>query len=427
MSKLVKIKLYIRNLLTKPLVRGSLWLLLGKGMRLVLQAAYFVIITRVLGVENYGAFIGTTALVALVSPFVGIGMDMLLLKNVAIDKSLFKEYWGNALLMITVTGLIFISLLATVSPIFLPKSISPLLILIIAVSDLIFGSIQGLAEISFQSVDRLTVSAQISIFNMFAKVLAALSLITFFTQPNVIDWAYLYLASSASTALLCVLLVHRSIGGPKLALARIRPELAEGMYFSISSSAYTIYCDIDKTMLARLSTLQATGIYAAAYRLIDVAFIPVSSILSAAYVSFFRKGKDGIGAALKFSKPLLGISAGYGIAIGIGLFFLAPLVPIILGNEYANVSEALRWLAPIPLLRAIQHFAADILSGTGFQGLRSSIQMAIAVFNVAINFWLIPLYSWRGAAWSSLISDGLLMLILWSIVYYLDKQQRAIG
>jgi hypothetical protein len=27
---------------------------------------------------------------------------------------------------------------------------------------------------------------------------------------------------------------------------------------------------------------------------------------------------------------------------------------------------------------------------------------------VLVNFWLIPAYSWRGAAWSSIASDGLL-------------------
>ena len=39
-------------------------------------------------------------------------------------------------------------------------------------------------------------------------------------------------------------------------------------------------------MLARLGTLEATGIYGAAYRLIDVSFAPVASLLTAAYAVF---------------------------------------------------------------------------------------------------------------------------------------------
>jgi O-antigen/teichoic acid export membrane protein len=416
---------HIDQLLKQPIVRGTLWLLVGRGMRLVLQAAYFVIIARTLGVENYGAFVSTTALVAIVAPFIGLGIDTLLLKNVAKNRDLLREYWGNALWMVFVTGLGLMGLLALISPYLLPRSISPLLIFLVAVSDLIFGSITNIAERAFQAVDRLNMSAQISISIMFMKVVAAISLMSFFHKPDPLEWVCLYLVSSVMSALLAAILVHRAFGSPKLALARIMPELAEGVYFSISNSAYTIYNDIDKTMLARLSTLEATGIYAAAYRLIDVAFIPVISIAGAAYAEFFRKGKDGISATLTFAKPLVFITSGYSIFAGIGLLLLSPIVPHILGDEYINVVQALRWLAPIPLFRAMQHFGGDILSGTGFQGLRSSLEVIVAIFNISINLWLIPLYSWQGAAWSSLASDGLLMVMLWSMVAFLYQKQNS--
>jgi O-antigen/teichoic acid export membrane protein len=304
----------IDRLLQQRIVRDTLWLLVGKGMRLVLQAAYFVIIARTLGVANYGAFVGTTALVAIVSPFVGVGIDTLLLKNVAKDRHLFGEYWGNALWMVLVTGIGLMCLLAIVGPIALP-SISPLLIGLVAVSDLIFGSITNIAIRAFQAVDRLNISAQINIAVMFVKVLAASSLMYFFAKPNPLEWAWLYLASSIIAACFAAILVHRLLGSPQLALGRIIPELKEGFYFSISTSAYTVYNDIDKTMLARLSTLEATGIYAAAYRLIDVAFIPVISIAGAAYADFFRKGRDGVAATVAFAKPLVLVTSSYSLPL----------------------------------------------------------------------------------------------------------------
>lgn len=424
MRHLNHFKIWIDRLLQKPLVRGSLWLLLGKGLRVVLQATYFVMIARTLGVKNYGAFVGTTALVGIVAPFVGLGLDTLLLKNVAKNRGLFREHWGNTLLMIFVSGLGFIGVLVIAYPIILPRSISPLLIFLVAVSDLIFGSITLASERSFLAVDRPNISAQINIFVMFGKVLAALSLASFFSQPNTLDWVYLYLFSSFVAALLAISLVQTLLGTPKLALARIKDEVAEGIYFSISTSAYTIYNDIDKTMLARFATLQATGIYAAAYRLIDVAFIPVISIAGAAYAEFFRKGKDGVAATVAFAKPLVAITSLYSVVAGIGLFVLSPIVPQILGDEYINVVAALRWLAPIPLFRSMQHFGGDVLSGTGFQIFRSCAEVFVAVFNIAINLYLIPLYSWQGAAWASLASDGLLMIMLWSLVAFQYHKQN---
>jgi O-antigen/teichoic acid export membrane protein len=425
MRYLQQIQNYINRIMQRPLVRGAAWLLIGRGLSLVLQAAYFVIVARTLGVAKYGEFVGIVALTAIVAPFVGLGMEILLIKNVAKNRSLFAAYWGNSLLIILVTGVGFMSLLVLLAPLLLPRSISVWAILLVAVSDLIFSSITNTAARAFQAVDRLNISAQIGIFVMFTKVLAAIALLKFFPDPNGLEWVYLYSASSMVSALLAVTLVTRWLGSPRLELVRVKSELAEGISFSFSNSAYTIYNDIDKTLLARLSTLAATGIYAAAYRLIDVAFIPVTSICGAAYAEFFRKGKDGIGAALTFAKPLVSISAAYSLVAGLVLLSLAPIVPTILGDEYQPVVDALRWLAPIPLFRAMQHFGGDILSGSGFQSWRSVMETSIAGFNIAINLWLIPLYSWKGAAWASLASDGLLAILFWMAVAFFYQKQKS--
>ena len=66
-----------------------------------------------------------------------------------------------------------------------------------------------------------------------------------------------------------------------------------------------------------------------------------------------------------------------------------------------ELPEVVKILALILPLRAIHSIFADALTGAGFQRLRSLIQVGVAVFNVALNFWVISRYSWRGAAWSS--------------------------
>ena len=92
-----------------------------------------------------------------------------------------------------------------------------------------------------------------------------------------------------------------------------------------------------------------------------------------------------------------------------------------------NAVGAIRWLSLIPFFRSVHYFAADALTGAGHQGLRSAVQVFVALFNVLLNFWLIPAYSWRGAAWSSLASDGLLMVLLWVAVWHLARKADAEG
>jgi O-antigen/teichoic acid export membrane protein len=409
------------------LFKNTLLMLYGNGARLVLQAGYFIVIARALGPEQYGAFVGATSLISIVSPFASLGAGNLLIKNVSRDRALFDKYWGNALFMILSSGTILIILIILIAPIFLPKSIPLILISIAAITDLIFYRILDISGQAFQSVSWLSKTAQLSILPSITRVIAALALIGFIKAPNALLWSYLYLISTAVSALAGIYLVQRFLGTPKLSLDRIRHEIVEGFYFSLGLSAQTIYNDIDKTMLASLSSLGSTGIYAAAYRLIDVAFVPIRSLLGASYAKFFQHGVSGIQGSIILAKKLTPLAGLYGIASGLALFYCAPVVELVFGSEYAGAVEALRWLAPIIFLKGMHYFAADTLTGGGFQGLRSVMQVLIAATNVILNLWLIPQYSWRGAAWSSLVSDGLLALGLWSCVFYLYRRQLSVS
>src|ERR1700691_4802350 len=80
--------------------RNTVWLLFGQGLRLVIQALYFVEIARSLGARNYGTFVGVVALVGIAFPFGDLGSGNLLVKNVSRDKSLFAIYWGRALVTV---------------------------------------------------------------------------------------------------------------------------------------------------------------------------------------------------------------------------------------------------------------------------------------------------------------------------------------
>jgi O-antigen/teichoic acid export membrane protein len=112
----------------------------------------------------------------------------------------------------------------------------------------------------------------------------------------------------------------------------------------------------------------------------------------------------------------------YAVAICAVLLISANLVPRILGPEYTPAAEALRWLALLPVFKSLHYFLSDTLTGSGYQAVRTSLQAGVAVFNVLINLWLIPSYSWRGAAWSSVASDGLLLCGVAVAVFILSRR-----
>ena len=397
---------------------------LGFGLRLIVQAAYFIVIARALGVEGYGAFVSVAALVNILAPFASLGSGQLLIKNAARSAELFATYWGNALALTLLSGSALVGAVLWLSHYVLQSSISPLLVLSIAIADLLFARMLDIAGHAFQAFDRLGWTAQLQVLLSLLRFGAAVSLIVLTPSPTPTEWGLLYLLSTAVSASVGIVLVHRKLGSPELDIARVTSELREGFYFSVSLSASSIYNDIDKTMLARLYTLEAAGLYAAAYRLIDVSVTPLRSLLYASFARFFQRGAAGIVGSFNFAKRLLPLAGAYGLFTGAALYLTAPLLPYLLGDEYQDAVEALRWLALLPFLRAMHYFVADALMGAGFQGLRTGVQVIVGLFNVLINFVLIPMYSWRGAVWASIASDTLLLLGLCVILWYILRKER---
>src|SRR5580692_524212 len=81
------------------LARNASWMFLGQGMSFVVQAAYFILLARLLGSQQYGIFVGAFALVSIVSQY----------------RSKFGEYWGNVILTTFSVGFLVIILLKVFS------------------------------------------------------------------------------------------------------------------------------------------------------------------------------------------------------------------------------------------------------------------------------------------------------------------------
>ena len=399
------------------LTQNTLWMLVGQIARNVIQAIYFILVAQALQPAGYGAFVAALAMVMIAAPFASLGAGAVLVKNVARDATTLPVYWGNALVIVAISGLALLVLILGAAHVLLPSSIPLALVLALGVAELLFARTVDLCAQVFQAFQQLKWTSAIQLSLSSWRLLSIAVLYAILHTPTPLQWSLGYLAATAAATATSGLLVHLRHGRPRLVIDRARMELREGAYFSIGLSAQSIYNDIDKTMLSRLSTLATAGIYGAAYRIIDVSFSPVSALLSASYARFFQHGAQGLPGTVRLARKLLPPAAAYGVAAGVALILVAPLVPLVLGTRYALIAPMIIWLAPMPLLRACHYFLADALTGAGHQRSRSVLQLVVAGVNVMLNLWLIPIYSWRGAAWTSVGCDSLLAIgLLWAVV-----------
>ena len=419
-------KRYWQRLQASSIAKNTLWMLGGNGLKLVIQAVYFILIARSLEPAEYGGFIAVVAIAAIVSPFVGLGTSNLIVRNVARDPESFPQSWGNGLLITVCSGLAALVLvLSCVS--LLPAGIHWKVLLLVSAADLLFGRIVDFCGFAFSAVNRFAATAQLNMWISLSRLIGLGILVSFVHHPSITSWSLVYLAATVTTAAGALGWGVLTLAKPKLQIRAIWPELKEGSFFSVGLSAQTIYNDIDKTMLAKLGDLPATGIYGAAYRIIDVSLVPLRSILSAANPGFFRAGHlGGIRETRRYMSRLLPKALGYAALATAGLFLFAPVVPHVLGKEYVQSISALRWLAILPLIKTVHSFFADALTGAGHQRLRTMIQIAVALFNILINLWIIPAYSWLGAAWSSIASDAALLCLLGAAIAALSRTRHEL-
>jgi O-antigen/teichoic acid export membrane protein len=408
------------------LVQNTLWIGFGQVLRVVLQAGYFVLIARALGARQYGAYVAVLAVTAIAAPFASVGSGNLLVKHVAREPQSFARHWGKALTLTLLSGTVLLVLVSTVGRLWLPASIPAELVLAVAAADLLMTRLVDIGGQAYQANQRLSRTALLQVLPTPIRLLSATILIMLTPTPTAVQIGVIYLLSAFIGAGIAVVLVNRELGRPEIRMRDLLHELREGAFFSVSLSAQSANADIDKAMLARLGTLEATGTYGAAYRLLDVAFLPVRSVLAATYARFFQHGVQGVRATARYGRRLLSVGVWYGFGTAAALYLLAPILPLILGREYEQTVPAVRWLALLPLLKTIHYFGADALTGAGYQGIRTLILAGIASLNVVLNLWLIPLYSWRGAAMATILCDGSLGVLVWGTLWYLVKSRPTL-
>ncbi|KKD36511.1 MAG: oligosaccharide flippase family protein [Limnoraphis robusta] len=424
MNFLTQLKYKLIETFQKTLVRDTLWLLISKIFGVLIQATSFILVARSLGAENFGMFVGVSALGAIVLPFAVLGSGDILIQSVSRDRSRFSEYWGKTLATVFVSSLFITTFLVLIAKLFLLRSVPTLVLILILTADILGVTLTfHVTAKAFMAVNMIKQSALVRMMLAVSKFIAALIMAKYFSNPDIFIWSSLYFLSTLIAAFTSVLFVCKLLGKPKFPSLKFTTDLGQGLYFAISESASTINANIDKTMLVSLSTAEAAGLYAAAYRIIDVGSVPIYSILGATYAKFFQHGLSGIKGSLDFAKRLLPVIVLYGIVAAIGFWVLAPFVPDILGEEYENAVGALRWLAPVPFYLGVQYMAADALTGAGFQRSRSIVQVSAAILNVGLNIILIPIYSWQGATWATLSSETFKLILLWILVLSIYKKE----
>jgi O-antigen/teichoic acid export membrane protein len=403
------------------LVRNAAWLFAGQGLSLVVQGFYFIVLARLLGTTQYGLLAGAIALVSIVSQYSALGSGLLFMRYVSADHSRFGVYWGNILISVFLLGTLLVVGIR-LSGRWLVGAASVPLLFPIAISDCLFQGLSSCAGQVFQTFERMKFSAALNLLNNVSRCILAVGMFVILGRASALQWAIGTLAVSSLSACVAFAIVTRFFGLPSFSPSLLIRHSGEGFVYAISGSTTMVYNDIDKVVLSHFGMNRANGIYSMAYRVVNIGTMPIASLVGAAFPRFFREGVKGIAATVPLARALLRRTAVLGIGISLAMFVCAPLIPHLVGKSFMEAVSALRWLCLIPFFRCFNLSAGDALAGAGHQKSRLVCQSIAAIGNLLLNLYLVPRYSWHGAAWASLATDGSLGAMNWLALIYLSKR-----
>ncbi|BAO43523.1 oligosaccharide flippase family protein [Thiolapillus brandeum] len=405
------------------------WLQLfaGMGLRVVAQALVFVIVARVLGVDAYGALVTTTALAMMLAGFSGFGTQILLVRDVAKSHQNFPFAYGYALTAIVAGFPLLFILYLGFGWVVLPQGIPVDVVLLVGVTELLFTPLSILGASCYQAHERMGRAARMilvpAVFRLVSAVLLLAGAACCLAADLLRQWVLYNALASLVAAVYIYWHVARELeGAVRLPLSVVFSRIKEGIPFSFRGLAERLYVDMDKVMVGRMVNLETAGFYAAGYRIVDMSFLPLYSLLNAASPELFRAGTEGVQTAWRYALSILGLPLVYAVVAGTLLFACAPLMPILLGQEFSDASHVLRGLAGLPVIVVFRLFLQYTLGSSGYQRGVVGVFFIGSMSNIILNLLLIPYWGWRGAVMSTYLSEFVFAL---GLVLFLRRRILA--
>lgn len=168
----------------------------------------------------------------------------------------------------------------------------------------------------------------------------------------------------------------------------------------------------DRFMLASLEDKAQAGLYAVGYDLSGNSILMLMSAINlAAYPVIIKRLEiEDKQAVYQYFKQYTLLLLGIALPAVMGLILVGSnLVALLIGAEYQQtVTLLLPWISVALLLLGLQVFYFDLAFQLGDYPMGIvKIGIVIAIANIALNYWLIPLIGIQGAAIATIVSFAL--------------------
>lgn len=386
---------------------------------LILSFIFVAIFARYLGVESYGTYAFAFSFVSMFRMLFDLGLNSLNVREIARNKDKTNFYFGNSLIIELISSTVLVVFVGTLVH-FLGYDNQTVYIVLVAAICISFEVIGWVAFSIFSAYEFKYYEALIRIAGKFVYI--TLGFIGIFLQFTLLELVGLFAVASAIQMVIGYFVLIRKIIVPKIVVDfKAWPDLIKmALPFAIGGIFFDIYFNIDMTMVSLLKGEAAVGYYSIAYRFM-VIFLIIPSALSGSLMPVFSRlysssSHDLIVKAFTRSVNYLLIIS---IPLAIGMSLISDIAILtIFGIDYENSIVALQILVWVLVFYYVNSISLSALYSLDRQRVVLFSLLGSVILNVALNFYLIPLYSYSGAAIATVITEVCLFI---QYGYYLKK------
>ena len=395
------------------------WLLVSQIIASICGFIWTILMARYLGVSKYGILGFGISLTGILAITLDLGISSHIVRSVATDYDSAPKYLGNVIplksifsigtFLLTLIILIIMkadSLTITVTLLFSIETI------INTFKNLLNGVFQAFEEGKYQGIGNI-----ISNLLLFAFIL-----ITIYTDLDIYGITFSYILANLIALIYEYYVLNKHIVKPKFEFnwSFCKKVTLLSIPFALASFFYTIYYSIDVVMLTHLIGSYPTGIYNAAYKLISVLTLFYSiyvAVIFPAMNKFYKNDESLLTISLEKSIKYLSLIM---VPIAIAtMFYSTDIIQLIYGNKFDAAASALSILIWTVCLLFINGACTMLLQASHKEVTVTKVYAIAAVFNIVLNIFMIPHYSYNGAAFTTVMSDLLILIIFAYIIYKL--------
>ena len=404
----------------KTIFKNMSWLFVSQVFGAICAFVWTVLIARYLSVSDYGIMNFAVSFTGMIAITMDLGISTHIVRHIATDFDSSPKYLGNSLPLKSIFSA-FTFFLALIILILMHCNGLTIQITLLFTIERIFASFTGLFNGSLQAVEEGKYQA---IGNFLLNILLLIfMLLTITCDYGLYGITFAYLIANSIVFLSQYIAVKKRVSKPKLEFDKefCKKITILSIPFALTSFFGIVLYSVDMVMLTNMVNSYANGIYSAAYKLISVLVLfysVYSTVIFPVMSRFYKNEKNLLVVSLEKSIKYLML---FMIPISFAtIFYSQEIVVLFFGHKYAPTSSVLSILICTVPLTFITGACQNTLNASHKEKYVTLTLLIATLFNIVSNFFIIPRYSYDGAAYTNILSDIIIGILYFYSIYKLD-------